>query len=261
MHRLAFLIFIASAFLLSACAEPNPDAPAGEGMHTLDGSYLDGTVHGPVAKQDLTFCQACHADQADPPRFNVGIDSAGGFGCEGSGSCHGADLAHPLDWAGPNATFHYSAGNVQGACTLCHGSDLSGGTYAPSCLVCHDSVTTFTLDCASCHGYPPDGTLHAGTISGVDHSAVPLSSHSECTDCHGMSESGAGGGFEPATNYTLFDKATDTLGDHWDGSIQMNNTVAYNPSTLGCAVVCHSDDDTLAPMPDSSGLPVVLKNF
>jgi len=260
MHRLALLCLLASAFLLYACAEPNTDAPAG-GIHVLDGSFLDGSVHGPVAKEDLTFCQGCHANEDDPPRFNVGIESAGDNGCEGSGSCHGDNLAHPQDWAGVNSTFHYSAGHIQQACTLCHGAGLDGGTYAPSCLQCHDSPTAFTLDCTACHGYPPDGSADLEVPTPVDHSSVPLSNHAECSYCHGMSESAAGGTFDPEANYTLFNKATDTIGDHWDGNIQMNNSVGYNPSTYGCAVACHNNDDTQDPLPNSSGLPVVLKNF
>jgi len=267
MRKLVFLCLLASAFLLNACAEPNPDAPTG-GIHLLDGSYLAGSQHGPDAKKDLTACQACHGEAGGPgsnPLFNLGIDSAGGDGCESAG-CHEPTFAHPQDWAGVNSTFHYSAGNIQDACTLCHGVGLDGGGGAigTSCLGCHDSATELTLDCTACHNYPPDGTIHFGTISGVDHSAILTTTaskwHIECTNCHGMSESAAGGGFEPDTNYSLFDQTTDTNGDHWDGNIQMNSDVGYNSSTFGCAVFCHNNDDTQDPM-SGSALPVELKSF
>ena len=261
MHRLAFLCLLISVLLLNACSEPNPDAPTGP-LHPMDGSYLDGSQHGPAAKLDLTACQACHGQGGGPgdnPRFNDGIDSAGGNGCE---SCHGVDYAHPQNWAGASSTFHYSAGSVQEACTLCHGVNLDGvDGVGTSCLQCHDTVTAFSLDCASCHGYPPDGLLHAGTITGVDHSAVPLDNHFECTFCHGMSESEAGGGFKPTPNYALFDKSTDTLGDHWDGNIHMTAEAGYNETTFGCGITsCHNNDDTQDPMSDSE-LPVILKNM
>jgi hypothetical protein len=265
MHRLALLCLLASAFLFYACAEPNTDAPAG-GLHPLDGSYLDPGEHGPDAKADLTFCQGCHGEAGGPgdnPRFNGG---SVGVSCEDA-ACHDTNLAHPQDWAGVNSTFHYSAGKVQQACTLCHGVDLDGvGGVGPSCLDCHDSPTTFTLDCTYCHGYPPDGSPDMATATGVDHSEVATTVisfiHGECTLCHGMSESAAGGDFEPETNYTLFSKSTDTLGDHWDGNIQMNADAGYNDSTFGCGTtVCHGNDDTQDPMPNSSGLPVILKNF
>jgi len=261
MRKLLFLCLLASALVFNACSETNPGAPAGGLFHLLDGSYLDGSQHGPDAKKDLTVCQACHGQEGGPgdnPLFNLGIDSAGGSGCE---SCHGGNYAHPQDWVGPNSTFHYSAGNVQEACTLCHGVDLDGmGGIGTTCLECHDSTVAFTLDCALCHGYPPDGSLHTGTIAGVDHSAVPLENHFECTFCHGMSESEAGGGFEPTPNYALFDKSTDAAGDHWDGNIHMTAEVGYNDTTFGCALIyCHSSD-TQAPMSDSE-LPVILKNM
>ena len=261
MRKLVLPCLVAMVFLLGACAEPNSDAPAG-GIHALDGSFLDGSVHGPVAKQDLTFCQDCHGEAGGPgsnPAFNVGIDSQGGNGCE---SCHGVNIAHPQDWAGASSTFHYSAGNIQQACTLCHGAGLDGGGGAvgPSCLQCHDSPTALTLDCTACHNYPPDGTIHFGTINGVDHSDVPLVPHSECTICHGMSESMTGGSFDPETNYNLFDKATDTLGDHWDGNIQMNSDVSYSDTNFGCDnASCHGND--VDHRLTDSGLPVVLEGY
>lgn len=222
-------------------------------------TYRFGSQHGPDAKQDLTVCQTCHGEAGGPgsnPRFNVGI---GGSGCEG---CHGPNLAHPSNWAGPNNTFHYTAGNIQGACTLCHGVNLDAtGVPAPvgvSCLGCHSSTTTFALDCSSCHGYPPDGSPDVATTSGVDHGEVPSGPHLECTICHGLVESATGGGFLPSTNYKLFDYATGTNGDHWDGNIQMSAEALYNEQTFGCAE-CHGSD-TADPMSDS-GLPVILKNM
>jgi hypothetical protein len=231
------------------CHEEGP----GEVPHPLDGSYLAGNLHGPDAKQDLTACQPCHGEAGGPgdnPRFNVGIT---GTGCE---VCHGEDLAHPEDWAGPNDTFHYSAGNIQEACTLCHGVDLDGvGGVGPSCLGCHDSATAFTLDCTFCHGYPPEAPEAI-----VDHSGIPLGSgnHDECNICHGMSESEAGGGFDPNPNYILFDKATDTIGDHWDNNIQIGAFTQYDEDNHVCGT-CHNNDPGHA-MSDS-GLTVIQKDM
>ena len=151
-----------------ACHAGGPGAP-----HPLDGSYLAGAEHGPDAKADLTVCQGCHGEPGGPgsnPRFNRGIADAGGQGCE---SCHGVNLAHPSDWAGPNNTFHYSARNIQNACTLCHGTALNGvGGVGVSCLGCHSNVTTFTLDCTFCHGYPPSGAVDLAAPKGVAHRTV-----------------------------------------------------------------------------------------
>ena len=222
--------------------------------HPVDGSYLSGSVHGPDAKLDLTACQACHGEAGGPgdnPRFNGGIS---GISCE---NCHGINLAHPENWAGPDTTFHYSVGSTE-SCALCHGADLSGGAVGPSCLACHDSAAAFTLDCGACHEYPPNGSLHAGTVTGVYHLQVPLSYHGECTLCHGMSESATGGGFEPTANYTLFDQATDTIGDHWDGNLQMNAYTQYDEDNHVCGN-CHDYDPYY--MLSDSGLPIVLKDM
>lgn len=252
-----------ASFNGAACHADGPQGPphpVDDGTLPPDESYLLGSNHGPDAKADLTSCQLCHGQPGDPgsnPRFNVGIFKAGGNGCE---SCHGVDYAHPSEWAGPNDTYHYSAGNIQNACTLCHGVALDGvGGVGVSCLGCHVSATTFTLDCAYCHGYPPDGSADVATETGVDHSHVPIESHLECAICHGMSQSSVGGTFLPANNYLLFDYDTDTNGDHWDGNVDMNAGTGYNPDNYGCdTAVCHGNAGHRL---SDSGLPVELKDF
>jgi hypothetical protein len=242
----------------------HPDGP-GQAPHPTDGTYLQGSNHGPDAKADLTFCQRCHS--SDPtggpgsnPRFNVGIAAAGGTGCEG---CHGTNYAHPQNWAGPNDTFHYSAGNIQGACTLCHGTALDGvGGVGVSCAGCHAETTDFTLDCSFCHGFPPDGTTADLDVPNpVAHRGVAdISQHDVCVVCHGMKESDSGGTFSAAPNYDLFNAATDTPGDHWNGSINMNSATQYNQVNFGCdAAGCHGND--AAHQLSDSGLPVRTADY
>ena len=237
-----------SCFASSFDSRPcHPNGP-GVAPHPLDSTYLNGAVHGPDAKADLTACQACHGQPGGPgsnPRFNVGINSVNGTGCE---ACHGVNLAHPADWAGPNPTFHYTAGNIRNACTLCHGVDLDGvGGVGVSCLICHAEAVNFTLDCIVCHGYPPANHGNVSTIG----------SHDVCVVCHGMKESATGGSFAAVANYALFDKTTDTIGAHWDGNINMNSTPGYNQANFGCdTAVCHAND--AGHQLSDSGLPVVL---
>ena len=234
----------------SATFNGNACHPGGPTPHPLDGSFLDADNHGPVAKSDLTVCQACHSDNpnggpGDNPRFNVGIF---GNGCE---DCHTAGYAHPPIWAGPaNDRYHYSAGNIQQACTLCHGAALT------SCVDCHAEVVNFTLDCTFCHGIPPVAApMVDHTIFG-DFTVADINDHDVCLICHGIKESAAGGTFSSAANYALFDKQADIIGDHWDGNINMNSDTGYDELSFGCATAgCHSlAGHTLS----DSGLPVVL---
>jgi len=224
------------------------------GAHSLDGSFLDADSHGPVAKADLTVCQVCHSDNptggpGSNPRFNVGIDSQGSIGCE---ACHAPFYAHPDSWAGPlpNTRYHYSAGNIQQACTLCHGAALT------SCLDCHAEVVNFTLDCTSCHGQPPT-VSHATSPALTEPTVADIIAHDVCQTCHGMKESAAGGTFSNVADYALFDKQTDTIGDHWDGNINMNSDTGYNQNTGGCDNAgCHGG---VAPYTlPLSGFPVVM---
>jgi len=229
--------------------------------HPIDGTYFDPANHGKDAKADLTSCQACHSDNptggpGSNPRFNVGIDKVGGNGCE---PCHGQGYAHPQAWAGPNATFHYSAGNIQNACTLCHGANLDGaGGVGISCLGCHAETTNLTLDCAFCHGFPPDGSADLDVPTPVPHGNVAdISLHDDCIICHGMKETATGGSFSTVSAYALFDKANDINGDHWDGNINMSGDAGYNENNFGCdAAGCHVND--AAHQLSDSGLPVEL---
>lgn len=119
--------------------------PAGPGLaiHLLDGSFLAGATHGPIAKLDLVVCQGCHAQPGGAgsnPRFNLGVNGINnvgdGTGCE---YCHGELLAHPANWDGYNGpSFHGTSGNMQNACVLCHGVNLDGvGGVGTSCFSCH----------------------------------------------------------------------------------------------------------------------------
>lgn len=225
--------------------------------HATDGSYrVGGDVndpnnpgHGWDAKQDLKECQQCHADNTiagpgDNPRFNAPIGNLVN-GCE---DCHAANYAHPSSWAGPNTRFHYSAGNIANACTLCHGATLNGvGGVGLSCLGCHAETTTFTLDCTACHNYPPlvgdtiDASIFPPGATLVDHTATNTGGnvadkpeHDECAVCHGVKN--AAGSLDASGNYLIFNKTTDTIGSHWNGSINMNGPSSSDPAGVASHV-------------------------
>ncbi len=237
-------------------------AGPGQAPHPIDGTYLNPINHGPDAKADLTSCQRCHSSNptggpGSNPRFNVGIDSQGGTGCEAAG-CHAATYAHPVTWAGPTTdVFHYQAGNIDNACTLCHGVNLDGGVGV-SCLNCHAEVATFALDCTTCHGYPPDGVTaepEVAALSGqlVNHgdAVIVMGAHDQCALCHGVksNDTATSGALSPNANYRAFDPLTETIGDHWNGQINMNGPspstgLGYNETDFGCDnASCHGNID------------------
>lgn len=248
------------------------DGP-GSAPHPLDSSFLAGGVHGPVAKANLVVCQGCHSSNPNGgpgsnPRFNVGIDNplapAPGTGCE---QCHGLNYAHPAAWAGPNTAFHYSAGNIQTACTLCHGIALDGvGGVGITCQGCHAETAAFTLDCTACHLFPPDGVTAEPVVAAeggilVAHTAAMVANHDQCALCHGVKNASAGttGTLDPSANYPAFDKTSDTLGAHWDGQINMSSSVQYNAVDFGCDLACHAND--AAHQLSDSNLPVALGDY
>lgn len=259
--------------------------------HPVDGSFRAPAAHGRTAKQDLTFCQGCHAapNASGPgsnPRFNVPLGTLAG-GCE---TCHPPFRAHPGTWAGPNpaSVFHYQSGNIEGACTLCHGAGLdgaggvdgSGNAPGLSCRQCHADTTLFNLNCTACHGYPPDGVTaepRVAALGGVpvnhDNPLGPAANvaavalHDQCAVCHGVRSSAGptSGHLTPVANYRTFDVLTGVAGDHWNGRINLNGPApatgaGYNETIFGCdSAGCHGND--AAHRLGDSALPVQFADF
>jgi len=259
--------------------------------HPVDGSYSTPAAHGRAAKQDLVFCQRCHAapgvsGPGSNPRFNVPRGSLTD-GCE---TCHPPFYAHPEIWAGPNPAnvFHYLSGNIASACTLCHGANLdgvgginaAGGTPGQSCRQCHADTTLFNLDCTACHGYPPDGVTAEPPVAdlgglpvshdnlfGPSANVAAVAAHDQCAVCHGVksSDGATSGHLSPSANYRTFDAVTGTPGDHWNGQINMNGPApstgtGYNEATFGCDNAgCHGND--AAHRLSDSALPVQFGDY
>ncbi len=146
-----------------SCHASGPLHPAG---------FAAPGLHGRLAKDNLVYCQKCHANSATPPRFAIPKTNLPA-GCESAG-CHIANTAHPAPWlAGrgipANTTSHINttATNSVISCGLCHGVDLTGGATAPSCMAstvngirCHSSSPVANpTGCLSCHGSPPSGSV------------------------------------------------------------------------------------------------------
>lgn len=151
-----------------------------------DMPFLSGTVHGPVAMTDLTFCNDCHGRQTgtNSHRFDIATGSMPN-GCESTG-CHNngqpaTNLGHPKSWLK-----HTTAGNQANACSLCHGATFQGDT-GPACANCHVSLAPGVIpvaaqNCGSCHGNPPNGTAHPNQKgSHAKHTALPGIT---CAACH-----------------------------------------------------------------------------
>jgi len=228
-----------------ACHADGPQAvphPVYGTLPTPPDSYLVGTNHGPDAKANLIDCQQCHGQpggSGSNPRFNIGIYVMGGNGCE---PCHGVDYAHPPDW--PD---HYTAGNIQAACSLCHGTNLNGvGGVGTSCLDCHNlSPGTYPSGCLSCHGQPPNSAAPVGDVRPNEQGLHDVPSHSigisavpgeTCQRCHDGSGTGTVvhytavppvGGLAPAAVKIFHPDPLDTI------------EATTTPINTTCTGVCH----------------------
>ncbi len=202
--------------------------------------FTDPALHGPPAKADLTYCQACHANPSNGgagsnPRFNVTIGSLTN-GCE---DCHDAYTAHPVpSWKWENATFtgHQKAGNMANACALCHGVNLVGGN-GPSCSACHTAGSPLTqANCTSCHGKPPTGTAFPN-IAGKHgkHNAL-ANVTGVCNICH----NGAG------TNTVNHDYGSGVVNIAFLGTTYNAKTgsAGYNADFTCSNISCHGGQTT-----------------
>ena len=147
-----------------------------------------------------------------------------------------SDSGHPAGWF-PSG--HAAAAKADpGACTECHGSDLSGGTSGVACSSCHVNGSPYTnTDCTSCHGKPPTGTVapnSAGahnTVTGHFNAGVTLPDG--CSTCH----DGAGSGTTKHDNGTV-DVAFLTIYSAKSG------TAVHNADGTCSSVSCHGGQTT-----------------
>jgi hypothetical protein len=262
----------------------------GAAPHATDGSYQDPVNHGLDAKTNLglDFCKDCHARlvTGNNYRFDVPVGQLLN-GCE---DCHKTDAAHPpaelvfssqdrwtfySDPAVSDRRTHFAAAAPLTNCTLCHGTNLTGGS-GPSCYTCHDpavAAPVFRLQCTFCHGSPPDGSVDlTGSQTPVNHSlpggnVSAIADHDDCATCHGAKDDGSGQLAQRNGNYLLFDRTNAPQGgDHLDGNIEMNgptasNTgAAYNFADQGCDLACHSNVPQYQ-MDRNSGLDIVYGDY
>lgn len=196
---------------LGQCHSGTPPHGPRDVPHQLP--FTDGSTHGPVAKQDLVFCQSCHGQTGGPgsnPRFNVTVGTLNN-GCE---DCHGVNRAHPVWKSSVGWKGHATARNMGNSCYLCH---LSGGS-GRLCAACHTSLPSGTIPtvgaCVSCHAKPPVTGSHAmhNGLAGVTN---------VCATCH----TGGGSGtakHDDDTKDVAFDSVynakSGTAGKNADGS-------------------------------------------
>ncbi|MCK9419256.1 MAG: CxxxxCH/CxxCH domain-containing protein [Nitrospirae bacterium] len=202
--------------------------------------FIDPTLHGPLAKADLTYCQACHADPSNSgagsnPRFNVAKGSLA-TGCEGA-SCHATNTAHPVPWKWATATSHQTAGNMTNACVLCHGVALAGGA-GPACSTCHTAGSPLTqTNCTSCHGKPPTGAVSPNVAGKHGKHDALANITGVCNTCH----NGAG------TNTANHDYSGGVVNVAFLGTTYnaKTGTASYNAGGFTCSnVSCHGGQTT-----------------
>ena len=224
----------------TTCHPTGPGAP-----HAVGAAWLDPSGHGAEAKQDLTYCQGCHAQPASGgtnPRFNVAIGNLTN-GCE---DCHNDGTAHPSvgtrdsrHWYGTYT--HSTAQNFATACALCHGADLGGGA-GPACSSCHTAGSPLTLTaCTSCHNTPPDSLGPGGNArpnrdgTHVEHNQL-ANVTSVCSTCH----SGAGPGTD--NHYDTTAPADVNISATYQAK---TGAFAYNATGHSCSgVSCHGGQAT-----------------
>jgi predicted CxxxxCH...CXXCH cytochrome family protein len=201
--------------------------------------FADPTIHGPVARTDLIFCQGCHGTTGGAgsnPRFTVFYGSIP-VGCETSG-CHLAKTAHPKPWKN-----HPLAGNQANACSLCHGATFGGGN-GPACKNCHAMLVAgqppISGQCISCHGNPPAGTAIPDIAgSHAAHAALPELGHN-CNACHN------GGGADSAI-HTSFSNHTVARVSFLPAFNAKSGSAAFAINSKSCAnVKCHGGQATPA---------------
>lgn len=161
------------------------DAGAPHVLGTLWRDPTSAAFHGPVAKQDLAYCQACHGTPGTPA-FD------GGATATACSSCHTKAKAHSVPWAQSPHAFpgyvasHRDAGNRAVACALCH--DVTKGRTAPNPAA--PSCYSGTFNGTGCHANGPGAPNHPVPFLTTVHTAVTTAGfNGDCSACHAVTGS------------------------------------------------------------------------
>lgn len=217
-------VAVLMALGLVACGkETPPEDPGGTGGGggaTEDAGRDAGANGGPDGGLDAGSDQDAGVDQ--DAGFDAGSDQDAG------------QRYHPVGWSVPDGGAFHGPASQQGlgACTTCHGPDLTGGTAGVSCDQCHSGWKT---NCTFCHGgvdnptgAPPSDVLgrsattevtvgaHTSHVGATHAIASPI----DCVACHPT--------------------ATDALSPgHIDPAPAELNLTGWVRGTPSCGVYCH----------------------
>jgi len=133
------------------------------------------------------------------------------------------------------------------SCTGCHNASATGpypaatAGAAPNCRGCHTAAdpTVTVTGCTSCHGNPPNGTVHPNIVgSHVKHSTL-AGSPAACTICHSGAGAGSGAlhgpgnsGTNPAIDNIVFTAAQAGASATWTATTKTCSTTYCHGATL-----------------------------
>lgn len=174
MKNKIFILIVLTALITGACSSENDLAPGLNEAHPVNWV----ASHGVEANTDLTSCQICH-----------GLDFSGSGNAVSCFTCH-ADgppfISHPASWIDveqDHQTFYTTQSWTQCANAACHGTDMQGGDFGPSCFL------------ASCHASGPPAPHSATYQPPSAHGPAAKSAQLECRNCHGRPTNIFNGGF------------------------------------------------------------------
>jgi uncharacterized CHY-type Zn-finger protein len=192
-------------------------------------------LHGLSAKDNLTFCQACHGIPGT-------ISFDGGSSVVACDSCHTAAKAHPTDWHGQGAYSHRTSGNRDTACAICHNMTATAGfgpdNRSPSCFSA--SFTNAAGLTRGCHAQGP-GTLSPHAVPFRDpalHGSPAKADLKFCQTCHGTPGSIQFNGGSTSTACASCHTAAKAHPTDWQGAGTYSHRTSGNRD-LACSI-CHN---------------------
>jgi hypothetical protein len=196
--------------------------------HTSTASFAGGKFsHSGIT----AACSTCHTGQSYYGVTPVSMPATGHIPTNGQdcGTCHKSTSSFT------GATYNHSGASA-GSCNTCHNGNYKG-VMAQSAISNH--VPTGSTSCDTCHTSTATGGFASFTMGTTGHSALGVSTSSDCTACH-LSATYMSVAAKPANHFPTTPSNQNCAACHTSMTSFLGAPYNHSGSAAGTCNTCHA---------------------